>query len=277
MGKRLTDLQVREYAERGFLAPIKVMDEADAQAFRRRLEAYEDRTGEKLQSNLRHKVNLLFTWCDELIRHPSILDCVEDIIGPDILCWNVHLFAKDPDGRSFVSWHQDSTYWGLEPSDVVTAWVALSEASLESGYMQVMPGSHLTEQLPHVDTFAKDNLLSRGQEISVKVDEAQAVGLALHPGEMSLHHIKLVHGSKPNHSANRRIGVAIRYMPTYVQQLRFRDSAMLVRGQDVHGNFDPEPRPQEDMSDAARAAHQNAISRVLSGLMEGTGKTEFRA
>jgi len=277
MGKRLTDLQVREFAERGFLAPIKVMDGADAQAFRGRLEAYEERTGEKLQSNLRHKVNLLFTWCDELIRHPRILDCVEDIIGPDILCWNVHLFAKDPDGRSFVSWHQDSTYWGLEPSDVVTAWVALSEASSESGYMQVIPGSHLTEQLPHVDTFAKDNLLSRGQEIAVEVDEAQAVGLALHPGEMSLHHIKLVHGSKPNHSANRRIGVAIRYMPTYVQQLRFRDSAMLVRGRDVHGNFDPEPRPQEDMSDAARAAHQDAISRVLSGLMEGTGKTEFRA
>jgi non-heme Fe2+,alpha-ketoglutarate-dependent halogenase len=277
MVMQLTAAQVREFGERGFLAPIRVMDETDAASFRHRLEAYEARTGERLQSNLRHKVNLLFTWCDELIRHPAILDCVEDIIGPDILCWNVHLFAKDPDGRSFVSWHQDSTYWGLEPSDVVTAWVALSEASPESGYMEVMPGSHLTAQLPHVDTFAKDNLLSRGQEISVEVDESKAVGLALHPGEMSLHHIKLVHGSKPNRSANRRIGVAIRYMPTHVRQLRFRDSAMLVRGRDLHGHFDPEPRPAEDMSDAALAAHRDAIGRVLSGLMAGTGKSEFRA
>ena len=72
-------------------------------------------------------MNLLFPWCDELIRHPRILDCIEDIIGPDILCWNVHLFAKDPDGTSYVSWHQDAAYWGLEPADVVTAWVALSE------------------------------------------------------------------------------------------------------------------------------------------------------
>lgn len=277
MGKSLSDAQVKEFAETGFLAPIKVMGEDEALSFRRRLESYEQRSGRKLESNLRHKVNLLFTWCDELVRHPAILDCVEDIIGPDILCWNVHLFAKEPDGASYVSWHQDSTYWGLEPSDVVTAWVALSESTPESGYMEVIPGTHLIDALPHIDTFAKDNLLSRGQEIAVTVDESRAVGLALHPGDMSLHHIKLVHGSKPNRSTYRRIGVAIRYIPTHVRQLRFRDSAMLVRGRDAYGNFDQEPRPTEDMAEAALAAHQDAVSRVLSGLMEGTGKTEFRA
>jgi hypothetical protein len=94
---------------------------------------------------------------------------------------------------------------------------------------------------------------------------------------MSLHHIKLVHGSRPNHSNDRRIGVAIRYMPPHVHQTRFRDSAMLVRGRDTIGNFDPEPRPQADMDEAALAAHKDAVDRVLSGLMAGTGKTAFRA
>ncbi len=277
MSRSLSDAQVAEYAERGFLAPIRVMDEAEAGSFRRRLEGYEERAGAKLQSNLRHKVNLLFPWCDELVRLPRILDCVEDLIGPDIFCWNVHLFAKDPDGASFVSWHQDAAYWGLEPGDVVTAWVALSEASLTSGCMEVIPGTHAIDTLPHVDTFHKDNLLSRGQEVAVKVDESKAVSLTLHPGEMSLHHIKLVHGSRPNRSTDRRIGVAIRYMPTYVRQVRFRDSAMLVRGRDAHGHFDPEPRPVADMDAAAVAAHQDAVDRVLSGLMAGTDKKAFRA
>ena len=276
MGKRLTDGQVQQFAAQGFLAPLRVMSEADAFAFRRRLEGWEERAGHKLESNLRHKVNLLFPWCDEMVRHPAILDYVEDLIGPDILCWNVHLFAKDADGRSFVSWHQDSTYWGLEPADVVTAWVALSEASLTSGCMQVIPGSHLTDQLPHVDTFARDNLLSRGQEIAVEVDESQAATLALRPGEMSLHHIKLVHGSRPNRSNDRRIGVAIRYMPPHVQQMRYRDSAMLVRGEDRYHHFDTDPRPRADMDEAALAAHADAMQRVISGLMQGTGQAAFR-
>ena len=277
MGKALSDQQVRDFREQGFLAPVPAMPAVDAAGFRARLEAYEERTGRKLESNLRHKVNLLFTWCDELVRHPRILDAVEDLIGENILCWNVHLFAKDPDHHSFVSWHQDSTYWGLEPADVVTAWVALSESSERSGCMQVIPGTHRGEQIPHVDTFHKDNLLSRGQEIAVEVDEARAVALALQPGEMSLHHIKMVHGSKPNRSGDRRIGVAIRYMPTHVRQLNFRDSAMLVRGSDAYGHFDEDPRPRVDMDPAAVQAHTAAVSRVLSGLMDGTGKTAFRA
>ena len=276
MGRILTADQVSAFAERGFLAPLPALTEAEARSFRRRLEGFEERAGQKLASNLRHKLNLLFPWCDELIRHPAILDAIEDIIGADILCWNVHLFAKDPDNKSYVSWHQDAAYWGLEPADVVTAWVALSDASLDSGCMEVIPGSHRKDTLPHVDTFHENNLLSRGQEVAVDVDEREAVAMPLRTGEMSLHHIKLVHGSRPNHSNDRRIGVAIRYMPPHVHQTRFRDSAMLVRGRDPIGNFDPEPRPQADMDEAALAAHHDAVNRLLSGLMAGTDKTAFR-
>ena len=143
--------------------------------------------------------------------------------------------------------------------------------------MKVIPGTHTQSQIPHVDTFHQDILLSRGQEIAVAVDEAKAVDLLLQPGEASLHHIKLVHGSEPNRSADRRIGFAIRYIPTHVRQTKVRDSAMLVRGVDRHRHFDPEPRPRRDIDDAALAAHADAVNRQVAALYQGTSKKEFRA
>ena len=166
---------------------------------------------------------------------------------------------------------------GLDPDDVVTAWVAFTDATPENGYMQFIPGTHKVDQLPHLDTFHRDNLLSRGQEIAVEVDTSKAVGIALKAGEMSLHHIKLVHGSEPNRSADRRIGLAIRYIPTYVRQTKVRDAAMLVRGTDQYRHFDAEPRPRADMDAAALAAHAESVGRQVKALYQGTDKQEFRA
>jgi len=253
------------------------MSEGEAQRFRYALEAHEAQMGQPLQGNLRHKVHLLFTWADALVHHPTVLDAVEDVIGPDILCWTTNFFIKEAHSPGFVSWHQDSTYWGLEPSEVITAWVALSDASEVSGYMQVIPGSHVIDQLPHRDTFHQDNLLSRGQEIAVEVDRSKAVGLRLRPGEMSLHHIRLVHGSDANRSDDRRIGLAIRYIPTYVRQTKVRDSAMLVRGVDNYHHFDPETRPQADLDEASLAAHADAMDRQVKALYQGTERTAFRS
>jgi len=277
MPKILTEAAVRAYARDGFVAPVRVMSEDDAAGYRRRLEAHEAKTGAPLQGNWRHKTHLLFTWADELVHHPRILDAVEDAIGPNILCWTATFFIKEAHSPGFVSWHQDSTYWGLDPADVITAWVAFTRSDLESGCMKVMPGTHVGDQIPHVDTFDKDNLLSRGQEVAVKVDPSKAVDLLLKPGEISLHHIKLVHGSEPNNSDDRRIGMAIRYIPTHVRQTKVRDSAMLVRGTDPHGNFDPEPRPKADLDAAALAAHKDAVDRQIGALYQGTAKKEFRA
>ena len=122
------------------------------------------------------------------------------MIGPDILCWSSTFFIKEAHDPGFVSWHQDSTYWGLDPADIVTAWVALSESMAENGAMRVIPDTQTLEQIAHRDTFAADNLLTRGQEIAVEVDETKAVMLELQPGEMSLHHVRLIHGSDPNPS-----------------------------------------------------------------------------
>ena len=277
MTKLLSQAAVEAYRRDGYYAPVRVMSAADAQAFRAALEAHEAKSGQPLQGNMRHKTHLLFTWADALVHHPKVLDAVEDAIGPDILCWTTNFFIKEANSPGFVSWHQDSTYWGLDPDEVITAWVAFTEVDEANGYMQVIPGSHKIDQLPHVDTFHKDNLLSRGQEIAVEVDLSKAVGLALHAGEMSLHHIKLVHGSAANRTDDRRIGLAIRYIPTYVRQTKVRDSAMLVRGVDKYHHFDYEPRPVADLDAAALAAHAESVARQVKALYQGTEKTAFRA
>jgi ectoine hydroxylase-related dioxygenase (phytanoyl-CoA dioxygenase family) len=273
----LSPAAVAAYHHDGYHFPVRAFPAAEAAGYRRCLETHEAKSGAPLQGNWRHKTHLLFTWADELAHHPAILDAVEDVIGPDILCWTTNFFIKEAKSPGFVSWHQDATYWGLEPDDVVTAWVALTKSDLASGCMKVIPGTQKASQIPHVDTFHKDNLLSRGQEIAVAVDEGQAVDIVLQPGEISLHHIKLVHGSAPNLSDDRRIGFALRYIPTHVRQTKVRDSAMLVRGVDRHQHFDPEPRPRHDLDDAALAAHADAVARQVAALYQGTAKKEFRA
>ena len=277
MPKILSSDAVEAYNRDGYYAPIRVMSEADAAGYRHSLEAHEARTGAPLQSNWRHKTHLLFTWADALVHHPVILDAVEDVIGPDVLCWTSTFFIKEAQSPGFVSWHQDSTYWGLDPADVVTAWVSLTHSNPVSGCMKVMAGTHIGDQIPHVDTYHKDNLLSRGQEIAVEVDPSKAIDLVLKPGEISLHHIKLVHGSEPNTGNDRRIGMAIRYIPPHVRQTKVADSALLVRGVDRQKNFEYEPRPKHDLDDAALAAHKASVERQIGALYSGTDKKVFRA
>src|SRR5262249_52112211 len=158
----------------GYYHPIRVLSREDALTLRRRLEAAETAHGGPLEGSYRHKPHLLFTWLDALIRTPAILDAVEDLIGPDILCWSTSFFIKEGNTSDYVSWHQDATYWGLSEPDVVTAWVAFTPSSPQNGNMRVVPGTHRV-QMPHTDTFAKHNLLTRGQEVQVEVEESRAV------------------------------------------------------------------------------------------------------
>ncbi|MCW5772925.1 MAG: phytanoyl-CoA dioxygenase family protein [Rhodospirillaceae bacterium] len=276
MPKLLPPGATAAYARDGFWFPVRVMPAGEAAQYRAKLEAYEGAAGGPIAGNMRHKVHLLFTWADALVRHPRILDAVEDLLGPDLLCWTTNFFIKEPRDPGFVSWHQDSTYWGLEPHDVVTAWLALSEAPVESGAMKFLPGSHTQDQLPHTDTYHEHNLLTRGQEVAVAVDEKLAIDVPLRAGEMSLHHIKLVHGSKPNITGDRRIGLAIRYIPTSVRQTKVADSATLVRGTDRFGHFELETPPQADCDAQARAAHRRVMERQIATYYSGTGIKEAR-
>ena len=275
MPKLLSETQLARYRSEGYLAPVRVMAAADALALQRELERVEAGMGGPLRGDLRHKTHLLFPFLYDLVCHERILDAVEDVIGPDILCWSSNFFIKEAANPAFVSWHQDSTYWGLSAPEVVTAWVALTPSNTANGAMAVIPGSHLLEQIPHRDTFHQHNLLTRGQEIMVEVDESEAAVLELQPGEMSLHHVRLVHGSPPNPSLDRRIGFAIRYIPTHLRQLEGEDSASLVRGEDRFGNFELEPRPDGEMTPSMMALHKKIAERNARILYRGTGVESF--
>jgi hypothetical protein len=271
--KLLTPVQVDAFVRNGYHFPLRALPAEEALAYRRRMEHSEATLGGPLRGALRSKPHLIFTWANDLIRHPAILDSVEDILGPNLLVWSTSFFIKEPRDPSYVSWHQDSTYWGLSHPDVVTAWLALSVSIVENGCMRVIPGSHLKDQLPHQDTFAENNLLTRGQEVMVEVDEADAVDVELQPGEFSLHHVRLVHGSDPNNADYRRIGYAIRYIPTYVRQTEGpRDCATLVRGVDNYNHFDIEPAPKADLDPDAVALHRRITEQANQILYRGTDK-----
>ncbi|MBS0547940.1 MAG: phytanoyl-CoA dioxygenase family protein [Proteobacteria bacterium] len=276
MSKVLSDDAVARYQRDGYHFPIDVLSPAETQALRGKLEAYERANGGPIQGDKRHKAHLYLTWLNDLIRHPRILDAVEDVLGPNLLCWSTSFFIKEAADAGFVSWHQDATYWGLSTPDVITAWVAFTPANLLNGCMKFAPGTH-RQQLEHRDTFDKNNLLSRGQEIAVKVDESTGVDAILNPGQASLHHVLLAHGSEPNKSNDRRIGFAIRYIPTHVKQaVGIQDSATLVRGVDTYRHFDAEPRPTADCTPESLAAHAAIVGRQVQVLYRGTGQEHFR-
>ena len=277
MARRLSDADVVRYRQDGILFPVDVIPPSEAQGMLRRLEADEQALGGRLAGRNNQKPHLLHPWMDQLVRHPAILDAVEDVLGPNLFCWGSQFFAKDAGDPAYVSWHQDGTYWGLSSPDVVTAWVALTPSLPENGCMRVVPGTH-KRQVPHEDTFAESNLLSRGQEIAVEVDNAKAVDVVLQPGQMSLHHVLIFHGSEQNRSDIRRVGFAIRYVPTHVSQTSgIRESALLVRGVDEFGHFDHEQSPEADMHPDAVARHKQVIDRQIQILYAGArqrGKRE---
>jgi non-haem Fe2+, alpha-ketoglutarate-dependent halogenase len=275
--KLLNEEQIALYRDRGYHFPVDALSAEEVAGFRRKLEGHEAVSGGPIKGEMRHRSHVLFTWIDEMVRHPKILDAVEDLLGPNILCWNTSFFIKEAHDPGFVSWHQDATYWGLSSSDVATAWIAMSPANKISGCMKFIAGTHKS-QVKHEDTFDQNNLLTRGQEIAVEVDEAEAVHVELEPGEASLHHVLLFHGSEPNRSDERRIGLAIRYIPTHLKQaVGQRDWATLVRGRDAHRNFEPAHVPKRDLEPEALAFHKMVSEEQVKVLYRGTGKTAYRA
>jgi non-haem Fe2+, alpha-ketoglutarate-dependent halogenase len=223
----------------GFVFPLNAMSEAEAARYRALLEQAEQRfTGEpELRKCLRRYPNLVLPFIDEITRLPAITDAVSEILGPDLLVLDPPFFIKEPHSTHYVSWHQDLHYWGLVGEEEVTAWVALSPATVESGCMRFVPGSH-RQVVDHIDTHAEENLLTRGQEVAVAVDDSQAVDVVLKPGQFSLHHGRVFHASRANGSDDRRIGLAIRYIPARMKQIEGGQmAAMLVRGEDRYSNF----------------------------------------
>jgi hypothetical protein len=277
MGRVLSAAEIARYQEDGFLCPLPALSPTEARDCRGRLEAFEAAQGRslgQLPGQLRAKTHLLFPWLDGLVRHPAVLAAVEDLIGPDLLVYHLTMWIKDPGDAAFVSWHQDGTYFGLEPPDRhVTAWVALTDSTPATGCVVALPGSHRRGQLPHETHRSAANLLSNGQEVVTDVDATRVAPLAMRAGEFSLHHTHLLHSSAPNRGHDRRIGVGISYIPTWVRHVGSRRlSASLAHGEDRHHHFDPEPRPRGDFDADARAAHAEACARFFES--HGSVRTE---
>lgn len=254
------------YWKQGYLCPIPALAPEEAEKARHEFEAFETLLAstslpENPATYIRTNVEVLLPAANRTARDPRILDMVEKILGPDIMVWSSEFFVKEPRSEKIVSWHQDLTYWGLGETDgEVTAWVALSDVTRENGCMRFVPGSHAQSIVAHTDTFAEDNLLSRGQEIACEVDEAKAVHIELRPGEMSLHHGRMFHASGPNTSDVRRIALVIRYVkPQVKQHISDRDFAMLVRGTNREQNFIDFSPPSHTLSDEGLALRREIM------------------
>ena len=256
------DSNVSGYQNEGWWSPIDVLRPDEVAQCREGLETYEASVGHPIEFPEKSKSYLLFEWADYLVHHPKVLDAVEAVIGPDILVYHSTTWIKEAQTPAFVHWHQDGTYFFLEPHLHVTAWIALSECPPEAGCVRVISGSHKLGQFDHNDDPGQWNMIKRGQGIFDQFDDNAGVLMPLQAGEMSLHHTDVVHSSAGNETDHRRVGIGISYIPTSVRPVgEPTPSALLVRGEDNYGNFIQEQRLGEEQSTEAIAAHNEANTR----------------
>ena len=259
MPRRLTESQIADYRADGYLYPLPGIGIDRAKAYRKAFEAFEASAGGPLNTlprAARYKTHTHLPWCWEIASDPAILDVIEDLLGPDILIWTSSFFVKEARTEAVALWHQDSTYFGLSPSEHVTAWVALTNASAEAGCMQFLSQHGSPRQYRHRAKADAKSINGAGQSIAEPLDTAGAVTAALRPGEFSLHHTLCVHSSPANRSDDRRIGIGISYIPPHVRHNgTVPVSATLVRGTDRYGHFE---RETPAGADDERNEHQHA-------------------
>ncbi|MFP6691174.1 MAG: phytanoyl-CoA dioxygenase family protein [Alphaproteobacteria bacterium] len=267
MPKVLTETDVANFHTDGYHVPVPVMNSAQALAYRKRLEQFEFRWPEHFHM-LDQGASLLCPWIDEMTRLPGIIDPIAEVLGPNILCWGVSLRLKEPHTKTYAGWHQDTAYCDIKPISVIAA-VALSDCSEAAGPLRVIPGSHKGPTLPHAEKFGTESLLTREQEITAELDTTGAVSLPMAGGDMVFFNNAICHSSGPNQTADRRIIFLVEYVPTHASQNNPRESAMLVRGQDRFHNFDEDPRPEAEMSEAAIVAWRRKVEVQASVLYRG--------
>ena len=207
MPKILNQDQISAYRECGFLFPFDLYEPDQAAKLQMRFEALEKAIGDEPQERYRVKAHLPFPWLCEVVRAPKLLDAVEDLIGPDVLCWGASFFAKKAHDPRYVSWHTDSFFYGFEPAETLTAWLAFNPSNERSGCVKYIPGSHKSETTHDIMPDA-DNLLPMAQNAK-DVPLEKAVSAVLEPGQVVFHHEGVVHGSGPNNAAHPRVGLSI--------------------------------------------------------------------
>jgi len=245
----------RKYNHDGFLTALDVVAPDKAAAYCRKCTRFIDQYGAHpdYPDWTYGKSEIILRWAAELAAEEALLDVVEELIGPDILLWNAFLPVKPPHSAANFGWHQDATYWPVEPTDqMVSAWVALSPADRSNGGMQMVRGSHSNGAVEHVATYDKTSMLRRGQKVSMPIDEKLVVNIDLMPGQASIHHTLTLHRSASNESDNWRLGVGFNYASSHVKPLPgYHDSAILLRGEAGDSGFELAEPPLSDMDSAA--------------------------
>lgn len=260
---------VERYERDGYLFPIRILGEVEAATEMRALEALESQRAGRIPPYMNTKVHLLVPRLWKLVHDPRIVGRVQDLLGPDILCYGTSFITKpgNRDGRH-VAWHQDVTYWGLSAPEAVTAWLAFTPSVRGNGCVRVLPGTHRAA-VPHTDSHDCRNMLGRGEKMVDEVNEHAAIDMVLAPGEMSLHHGLAIHGSAPNQTDSRRTGFVIRYIPSHVSPAEgARNSATLVCGRNK-GGFDLEQAPEGEFHPDAVARHAKVFRAGMSVIFTG--------
>ena len=258
--------EIRSYYDNGYISPINILTEKEATSFHEELQSIEARYGPNLAGLGRNNTHQVIPFIDQLAHNSKILDVVQSIIGPNILVAGTTLFIKEPEQAGFISWHQDAKYNGLKPYNWVTAWLALTEVNVENGCMYMLPGSHIDGEREHNDTYGKDNLLTRGQTV-VNVPEKETVAIELAPGQLSLHHPWVVHGSGQNTSKKRRVGLAIQsYLATNVEQIIGQSYVQLGRGVDEYKHHSHVMRATGLMVES-EIKYWNKANKALQGVL----------
>lgn len=270
--KALTKAQVDSYRFDGFLFPIPALTQDEVATCLAGLHRLESDLGSPVaeaEVKWRSHAYAHSPWFNDLIRHPRILDAIEDVIGPNILVWTSTFFIKEPHSPTYAAWHQDGAYFGLEPREQVCAWVALTDATREAGCMEQLSSRGLPREYHHAALGLANSINRAGQTIVDDFDRSNPTAMALPAGSFSLHHEFAVHRSAPNNASHRRVGIGLNYMPTHVRvDGPVRCCAMLVRGEDTYGHFDLIDPPTAERDAAALAVHQQVSDRYRANYNE---------
>jgi non-haem Fe2+, alpha-ketoglutarate-dependent halogenase len=259
MPKVLTQAQVEQFREEGYVAGIPVITPQEAADAVRTLQAWEKRTGKVAREYLRGKAHLLIKVLSEITHKPRVVDAIADALGPDVLCIESGFFWKNARDPNRVTWHQDNSYLKLDPPLSLVAWIALTDSKKDNGALKVIPGSQKLGELPYDMVPGENNMLRLSRQVR-GFDESKAIHLELEPGEMSLHANGVVHGSEPNSSDRPRIGwTLVCTRPGIRPGAQGFVSGTVLTGRNDERIYANEPIPTGDFDPVAVAAYDRAM------------------
>jgi len=284
--KALTPEQVESYRYNGFLSPFPVLTPDETAACLAGLQRFERFIGSavpRADMHWRSLTHACLPFYADLARNPRILDVVEDLIGPDILVWTSTFFIKEASSPTFAAWHQDSTYFGLDPYEQVTAWVALTDASQDAGCIEVLSAHGKPRQMRHVPKKLANSINRTGQTITEPLDESNVRAMPLKAGQFSLHHTLCVHRSAPNNTPQRRVaksGTAIQianhFSISFVPERCHAHTHYIRNHEEQNGSNRqyPQREPMQAWNGRKRHERESEKQRIADAAQPPTGELQ---